>query len=1073
MSPQILNRNIELTKIMNLAKAREIVNEAVRNNAVNLNLSSLFDNNSLSDEDLRELVPDILKLKTLNSLDLSTNKISDASFIKELKSLTNLSLSNTQLNDYSFIKELKSLTSLYLIGNEISDTSFFMELKSLTLLYLVNNEISDASFVKELKSLTSLYFIGNEISNASFIQELKSLTMLDLSTNKITDVSFIKELKSLTYLNLSNNQISDVSFIKELKSLTNLTLSNNKINDYSFIKELKSLTLLDLSTNKISDISFIKELKSLTYLNLNNTQLNDYSFIKELKSLTSLTLSNNKIDDYSFIKELKSLTSLNLNNNKISNTSFIKNLKSLTRIYLDDNEISDASFTREFKSLTTLYLNNNQISDASFIKELPTLRTLDLRRNKGLLEKIPEEILNNPHDAQKIINYLITTESDAKPLNEAKIVVIGEADFGKTLLIRRLIYKDYVETKSTTGIKIERWKDVSVNGQDVQLNVWDFGGQEIMHSTHQFFFTKRTLYILVVNARRNEDRSNTEEWLKRIQSFGGDSPIIIVGTKIDQNQRDDVQQGQGYFDVSEQELKNKFVNIKGFYKVCSDVRKTKYDDKWQEFENGLIAEIGGLKNLHQPFPADWFAIKDQLQEMKDKKIPHISNNEYLKSCLKKNIEDNISQETIREFLNDIGIIIYFKDIFDKMIFNPEWITQGVYALTDNPSIIRNDGVLEFSQLEGILSPKGYTPEEHKFILDLMKKFELCVDIESGRRFLIPDLLLEVKEKYTGEWKNTLGFQYHYETFLKSIFTKFVVRMYRYIYQKTWWKNGVVLEHEGSKALVKFDATDKRVRINISGDNIKKRQYLLAIIRKEFKEIHGEFAALQVTEWAAHPTLIYTDGSGREVEILKDYEELNDIEVVGGKEIFVKELKRYFPISEWLDGVEDKTERLRNRNNNSREESEYIKLPTDDPTPANTPEIPQLFNQKIEKPESTYTNEELRRYRDGTKIDEFSSNITRLIEIIIGAAIIMFASFKTQEIIDSWRNGDLEPVSFIYTFLYLLGITFIFFGIFRNQISLEWLDVKLVSAIRWTLFKIKGKDLQEYKSLCQKIDKEPS
>ena len=58
------------------------------------------------------------------------------------------------------------------------------------------------------------------------------------------------------------------------------------------------------------------------------------------------------------------------------------------------------------------------------------------------------------------------------------------------------------------------------------LNIWDFGGQEIMHSTHQFFFTKRTVYILVVNARQNENKDKTEKWLKRIESFGGDSPVI-------------------------------------------------------------------------------------------------------------------------------------------------------------------------------------------------------------------------------------------------------------------------------------------------------------------------------------------------------------------------------------------------------------------------------------------------------------------------------------------------------------------------------------------------------------------
>ncbi|MBT4627428.1 MAG: hypothetical protein HOC63_12145, partial [Rhodospirillales bacterium] len=53
-----------------------------------------------------------------------------------------------------------------------------------------------------------------------------------------------------------------------------------------------------------------------------------------------------------------------------------------------------------------------------------------------------------------------------------------------------------------------------------------------MHATHQFFLSHRSLYILVLDGRRDE---KTEYWLKNIESFGGNSPILIVMNKIDQN----------------------------------------------------------------------------------------------------------------------------------------------------------------------------------------------------------------------------------------------------------------------------------------------------------------------------------------------------------------------------------------------------------------------------------------------------------------------------------------------------------------------------------------------------------
>ena len=64
------------------------------------------------------------------------------------------------------------------------------------------------------------------------------------------------------------------------------------------------------------------------------------------------------------------------------------------------------------------------------------------------------------------------------------------------------------------------------------LNVWDFGGQEIMRGTHRFFLTARSLYLLVLENRREDDRS-VYDWLKTIRSRGGDSPVIVVINKCD------------------------------------------------------------------------------------------------------------------------------------------------------------------------------------------------------------------------------------------------------------------------------------------------------------------------------------------------------------------------------------------------------------------------------------------------------------------------------------------------------------------------------------------------------------
>src|SRR5664280_1655409 len=92
-------------------------------------------------------------------------------------------------------------------------------------------------------------------------------------------------------------------------------------------------------------------------------------------------------------------------------------------------------------------------------------------------------------------------QSDSSPLDEGKVIFVGRGEVGKTSLVRRLVEKRFNEGESKTqGIRITKWL-LPYNGITYRLNIWDFGGQEIMHSTHQFFLTKQSLYVLVLNGR--------------------------------------------------------------------------------------------------------------------------------------------------------------------------------------------------------------------------------------------------------------------------------------------------------------------------------------------------------------------------------------------------------------------------------------------------------------------------------------------------------------------------------------------------------------------------------------------
>jgi small GTP-binding protein len=90
-------------------------------------------------------------------------------------------------------------------------------------------------------------------------------------------------------------------------------------------------------------------------------------------------------------------------------------------------------------------------------------------------------------------------------LYEAKFIIVGEGESGKTTLAKKIQDSDYqldIKQKSTEGIDIIRW-EFQHNGKPFRVNIWDFGGQEIYHATHQFFLTERSLYTLLIDNRRN------------------------------------------------------------------------------------------------------------------------------------------------------------------------------------------------------------------------------------------------------------------------------------------------------------------------------------------------------------------------------------------------------------------------------------------------------------------------------------------------------------------------------------------------------------------------------------------
>jgi len=272
------------------------------------------------------------------------------------------------------------------------------------------------------------------------------------------------------------------------------------------------------------------------------------------------------------------------------------------------------------------------------------------------------ELYKDPGAVEDIFNYLRQLRSgEVRPLNEAKLILVGQGSVGKTSLIKKLVHNRYNPTEpQTDGLNVEPW-EIQVNSKEIRLNVWDFGGQEIYHATHQFFLTKRSLYLLVCNCRTSEEENRIEYWLKLIESFGDKSPVILVGNKKDEQP----------FDINRKALREKYPNIQAIIETsCQD------NIGIDELRTAIFKQVANLKEVYDLLPLTWFEVKQQLEDMTE---DFISYNRYIGICHENKIPEEQNQDQLIDLLHRLGLVLNFRD--HPILKSTKYMYRIIYTLS--------------------------------------------------------------------------------------------------------------------------------------------------------------------------------------------------------------------------------------------------------------------------------------------------------------------------------------------------------------------------------------------------------
>ncbi len=638
-----------------------------------------------------------------------------------------------------------------------------------------------------------------------------------------------KENKS-THLNLSGQNLEEFPIeITALADLQELDLSDNKLTKLPpEIGKLMNLTYLGLHNNSLIKLPpEIGKLMNLTEFDLYNNSLTELPpEIGMLTSLFGLYLFNNNLTKLPpEIGKLTNLTKLDLFRNSLTALPpEIGKLTNLNRLYLYNNSLTKLlPEIGKLTNLTKLNLFRNSLTELPpEIGNLTNLTKLNLQNNP--LKKPPIEIAEKGIDA--IRNYFDTVEiSRAEKLYEAKLIIVGRGAVGKTCLREKLkdnLYDINKGERTTEGVDIIDWKldqNPLDKTKDFTIHIWDFGGQEIYHATHQFFLTKRSLYIFVWEARKDDDFLDFDYWLNTIKLLSDSSPTVIVLNKCDERIKE----------IDRASLEDKFSNIIGFFNVSCLTGKGIPDLTEFVVDNAVKLPLIGTD-----WPTVWTEIRQTLE--KDER-DYINYAEYKEICRNYGLDEK-QAEHLSSYLHDLGVIIHFQD--DKILKNivilkSEWGTTAVYKVLDTKKIQKNKGRFHFNELFDIWGDTEYPSEKHVDLLALMEKFELCFNLIDTKEYIIPELLSSERPDYEWYADNNLRFEYHYEFLPEGIITRFIVRNHLLIDGELYWKNGVVLKRESARARVVQEKLNRKIRIAVEGKNNKKE--LLAVIRNEFDHIH--------------------------------------------------------------------------------------------------------------------------------------------------------------------------------------------------------------------------------------------
>jgi hypothetical protein len=738
----------------------------------------------------------------------------------------------------------------------------------------------------QLSQLQTLNLNNNQLTALpESLGQLSQLQELNLFKNQLTTLpESLGQLSQLQTLNLSRNQLTTLpESLGQLSQLQELSLFDNKLTALpESLGQLIQLRSLELSCNRLTALpQAIKSLTDLQGLLLSSNHLSALpNSVRTLQKLRVLSFSENCFTAFpEVVCELNQLEVLAATRNRIDLLpESIQDLKSLKKLILGGEEFIDGGLPVFRSYMTNSNPSVNNQKPGNYLKTLPVqiLNLRDLvRLNLDGNPLEPELAAAYEQGLDAVKAYLRAKAEDRIVLNEAKLILIGEGEVGKSCLLDALRGEPWQRHESTHGIEI---KPVLVTHCDdglateITLNTWDFGGQKVYRPTHQFFFSAPAIYLVVWKPREGPQQGAVEYWINTIKHrAGADAKVLIVGTHGGPQQRQP--------DIDLQDLRDKFGAdcVLGAFHVNSQPEGYDAADEatWNGERTGIaalkkkIAEVAAaLPNVGREVATSWNNVLQSVKQRSETE-PYLTYPQFEELCQQHNVE-KVLAKTYAGMLNQLGYVIHYGDANDDLlqqivILKPDWLAKAISFVLDDPTTRQRNGLVSHEHLSQLWShppydyEDGYPAELHPLFCRLMERFdisyEVVVDPASSKpadTILVAQLVSDQTPEALPQWGEQpqsgdeekrqicqiVEKEKNQSANAEGLFYRLIARLHKYSLgrddydQSVHWQRGLLLDDDyNGRALLRHIGNDIHITVRAAYP-----QFLLYELTKDVKEL---------------------------------------------------------------------------------------------------------------------------------------------------------------------------------------------------------------------------------------------